>query len=82
MMEHNNPNITKPRWMIDSQRADFNQAARNLSDSQRAETLANEHVKELNRLARLYLSDEAQATLKDCLADLMGDTFSAYKGNE
>lgn len=81
-MECNNPNITRPRWMTDAQREDFNQAARNLSDSQRAETLATEHVKELNRLAKLYLSDEQQATLKDCLADLMGDTFSAYKGDE
>lgn len=86
-MQENNPNITQPRWMTKEEREQFNQAvliqaACDLSDSQRAETLANEHVKELNRLAAIYLTEEQQSTLKDYMTDAMNETFSAYKGDE
>lgn len=81
-MQENNPNITQPRWMTDSQREDLNQTARNLADSRRAETLAKVAVKTLNYLARIYLTEEQQSTLKDYMTDAMNETFSAYKGDE
>ena len=80
-MQENNPNITQPRWMTDAQRADFNQTASDLYDSRQGEALANEHVKKLYRLASVYLTDDQQSTFRNGLADLMGDTFSAYKGD-
>lgn len=81
-MDHNNPNITPPRWMTDSQREDLNQTARNLADSRRGETLANELVAKLTYLARIYLTEEQQSTLKAYMTDAMNETFSAYKGDE
>lgn len=81
-MQENNPDITQPRWMTKEQRADLNQAALDLHESQKAEHLANELVHKLNCLARIYLTEEQQSTLKDYMTDAMSETFSAYKGDE